>query len=68
MKPMEINIVMRIPQKYYPDVDLGGLCMNELKGDGEVYISNRKRTVRGREGSMAIIDRYFVISFWFIHE
>ena len=34
---------------------LKGLCINKLKDD-EVLISNRKRTVRGRKGSMAIID------------
>ena len=42
---------------------LKSLCMIRLKGDDEVLINNRHRTVQATYGSIAIIDLFFVISF-----
>ena len=42
---------------------LKSLCINKLKGDDEVLISNRHRTFLTTYGALAIIDLYFVTSF-----
>ena len=47
----------------YLTLTLKRLGMNKVNGGDEVKINNRQRTVHCREGSMAIIDFYLVISF-----
>ena len=46
---------------------LKSLCMNKSKGDDEVSINNRHRTIPTTYGSLAITDLHLAISLQIIH-